>query len=119
MSKSVDGRALDRGRWNTVRTSMLLVGVVAAGVCLLLLPTSLMSRTNTQVEAGPPIVKASDKWIRLGVDASSTQVPSALSQYEVVQPVETKQTRPRHKDRGMQAKSRGSHGVRSRAQSSS
>jgi hypothetical protein len=98
VSKSVDGRALDRGRWNAVRTSMLLVGVVAAGVCLLLLPTSLMSLTNTQVETGPPIVKASDKWIRLGVEASSSQVATPFSQYEFVQPIEPKQARPRHKD---------------------
>jgi hypothetical protein len=45
-------------------------------------------------------VKASDKWIRLGVDASSSQVPTALSQYEVIQPIEAKQARPRHNDRG-------------------
>jgi hypothetical protein len=47
-------------------------------VSLLHLPTSLMSQANTQVEAGPPIVKASDKWITLGVDASSSRVPTAL-----------------------------------------
>ena len=120
MSNSVDNRpreASDRGR--AVRTSMLLVGVLVAGVSLLHLPTSLMSQANTQVEAGPPIVKASDKWIRLGVRASSGQVPTALSQYEVIQPIEPKQTRPRQKDRGMLATSRGSHGVRSRAQLSS
>jgi hypothetical protein len=67
VSNSVDNRpqeASDRG--SAVRTSMLLVGVLVAGVSLLHLPTSLMSQANTQVEAGPPIVKASDKWIRLG-----------------------------------------------------
>jgi hypothetical protein len=80
MSNSVDNRpqeASDRG--SAVRTSMLLVGVLVAGVSLLHLPTSLMSQANTQVEAGPPIVKASDKWIRLGVHASG-QMPAALSQ---------------------------------------
>ena len=117
MSNSADSRpqeASDLG--SAVRTSMLLIGVLVAGVSLLHLPTSLMSQANTQVEAGPPIVKASDKWIRLGVDASSSQVPTALSQYEVIQPIEPKQARPRHKDRGMQTTSRGSHGVYSRAQ---
>jgi len=81
VSNSVDYRpqeASDRG--SAVRTSMLLVGVLVAGVSLLHLPTSLMSQANSQVEAGPPIVKASDKWIRLGVDASSSQVPTALDQ---------------------------------------
>jgi hypothetical protein len=81
VSSSVDNRpqqASDRG--SAVRTSMLLVGVLVAGVSLLYLPTSLMSRANTQVEAGPPIVKASDKWIKLGVDASSSQAPTALDQ---------------------------------------
>jgi hypothetical protein len=81
VSNSVDNRpqeASDRG--SAVRTSMLLVGVLVAGVSLLHLPTSLMSQANTQVEAGQPIVKASDKWIRLGVDASSSQVPTALDQ---------------------------------------
>ena len=80
MSNSADNRpqeASDRG--SAVRTSMLLVGVLVAGVSLLHLPTSLMSQANTQV-TGPPIVKASDKWIRLGVDASSSQVPTALDQ---------------------------------------
>lgn len=116
MSNSADNRpqeASDRG--SAVRTSMLLVGVLVAGVSLLHLPASLMSQANTQVEAGPPIVKATDKWIRLGVYASS-QVPTALSQYEVIQPIEPKQTRPRQKDPEMLASSRGSHGVRSRAQ---
>jgi hypothetical protein len=63
--------ASDRGR-----TSMLLVGVLVAGVSLLHLPTSLISRAK--VEVGPPIVKASDKWIKLGVDASSSQLPVQL-----------------------------------------
>ena len=79
MSNSVDNRpqeASDRG--SAVRTSMLLVGVLVAGVSLLHLPTSQISQAK--VEAGPPIVKASDKWIGLGVDASSSQVPTALSQ---------------------------------------
>ena len=79
MSNSVDNgpqEASDRG--NAVRTSMLLVGFLVAGVSLLHLPTSLLSLANTQVEASPPIVKASDKWIGLGVDASSSQVPTAL-----------------------------------------
>jgi hypothetical protein len=119
VSNSADGRpqeASDRG--NTVRAGMLLVGVLVAGVSLLHLATSLMSPANTQVETGPPIVKASDKWIRLGVDASSSQMPTALSQYEVIQPIEPKQTRPRRKDRGMQITSRGSPGAHSRAQSS-
>ena len=117
MSNSGDSRpqeASDLG--SAVRTSMLLIGVLVAGVSLLHLPTSLISQANTQGEAGPPIVKASDKWIRLGVDASSSQVPTALSQYEVIQPIEPKQARPRHKDLGMQTTSRGSHGVYSRAQ---
>jgi hypothetical protein len=100
---------------SAVRTSMLLIGVLVAGVSLLHLPTSLISQANTQIEADPPIVKASDKWISLGVDASSSQVPTSLSQYEVIQPI-GKQARPRHKDRGMQATSGGSHGVHSRAQ---
>jgi hypothetical protein len=116
VSKCVECRpqvVTDRGRWSALRTGILLVGLVAAAMSLLHLSPSLMSQANTQVEAGPPIVKASDKWIRLGVDASSSQVPTALSQYEVVQPIEPKQTRPRHKDRGIQANSRGSHGVRS------
>jgi hypothetical protein len=81
VSNSVDNRpqeVSDRG--SAVRTSMLLVGVLVAGVSLLHLPPSLTSQANTQVEAGPPIVKASDKWIRLGVDASSSQVPTALDQ---------------------------------------
>jgi hypothetical protein len=59
---------------------MLLVGVLVAGVSLLHLPTSLKSQANTQVEPNPPIVKASDKWIRLGVDTSSSQAPAALDQ---------------------------------------
>ena len=81
VSNSADSRpqeASDLG--SAVRTSMLLIGVLVAGVSLLHLPSSLMSQANTQVEAGPPIVKASDKWIRLGVDASSSQVPTALDQ---------------------------------------
>ena len=81
MSNSVDNRpqeASDLG--SAVRTSMLLVGVLVAGVSLLHLPTSLMSQANTQVEAGPPIVKASDTWIRLGVDASGSRVPTVLDQ---------------------------------------
>jgi hypothetical protein len=81
VSNSVDNRrqeASDRG--SAVRTSMLLVGLLVAGVSLLHLPISLMSQANTQVEAGPPIVKASDTWIGLGVDASSSQVPAALDQ---------------------------------------
>ncbi len=116
MSNSADSRpqeASDRG--SAVRTTVLFLGVLVAGVSLLHLPASLMSQANTQVEAGPPIVKATDKWIRLGVYASS-QVPTALSQYEVIQPIEPKQTRPRQKDPEMLASSRGSHGVRSRAQ---
>jgi hypothetical protein len=119
VSNSADSRpqeASDRG--SAVRTSMLLVGVLVAAVSLLHLPTSLMSQANTQVEA-PPIVKASGKWIRLGDDAPSSQVPTSLSQYEVVQPIEPKQTRPRHKDRRVQTASRGSLGVHSRAHSSS
>jgi hypothetical protein len=120
VSNSADSRpqkASDRG--SAVRTGMLLVGVLVAGASLLHLLTLLMSQAYTQVEAGRPIVKASDKWIRLGVDTSSSQVPTALSQYEVIQPIEPKQTRPRYKDRGMQVTSRGSHGVHSREQSSS
>jgi hypothetical protein len=120
VSNSADSRpqeASDRG--SAVRTTVLFVGVLVAGVSLLHLPASLMSQANTQVEAGPPIVKASDKWIRLGVRASSGQVPTALSQYEVIQPIEPKQTRPRQKDPEMLATRRGSHGVRSRAQLSS
>jgi hypothetical protein len=119
VSNSADNRpqeASDRG--SAVRTSVLLVLVLVAGVSLLHL-SSLMSQANTRVEAGSRIVKASDKWIRLGVDASSSQVPTAPSQFEVIQPIEPKQTRPRQKDRGMLATSRGSHGVRSRAQLSS
>lgn len=99
------------------RTIVLLVVVLVAGVSLLYLPTALMSQANTQ--AGPPIVKASDKWITLGVDQSSSQVPTSLSPYEVIQPIEPKQTRPRHKEGGMQTTSRGSQGVHSRAQLSS
>ena len=119
MSNSADSRPQDASdRGSAVRTSMLLVLVLVAGVSLLHL-SSLMSQANTRVEAGSRIVKASDKWIRLGVDASSSRVPTALSQYEVIQPIEPKQTRPRHEDRGMHASSRGSHGVHSRAQSSS
>ena len=79
MSNSVDDRpqeASDRG--SAVRISMLLVGLLVAGVSLLHLPTSLISQAK--VEAGPPIVKASDKWIGLGVAASSSQVPTALAQ---------------------------------------
>ena len=79
MSNS-DGPQVTSDRGSAVRTSMLLVGLLVAGVSLLHLPTSLMSQANTQVEASPPIVKASDKWIGLGVDASSSQVPTALSQ---------------------------------------
>jgi hypothetical protein len=119
VSNSADNRpqeAWDRG--SALRTGMLLVLVLVAGVSLLHL-SSLMSQANTRVEAGSRIVKASDKWIRLGVDASSSQVPTAPSQFEVIQPIEPKQTRPRQKDRGMLATSRGSHGVRSRAQLSS
>jgi hypothetical protein len=119
VSNSVDNRpqeASDRG--SAARTSMLVVGVLVAGVSLIHLPTSLMSLANTQGAAGPPLVKASDKWIRLGIDASHSQVPKALSQYEVIQPIEPKQTRPRHEERGMQATSRGSQGIHSRAQSS-
>ena len=85
MSNSTDSRpqeASDLG--SAVRTSILLVGVLVAGVSLLHLPTSPMFQANTQVEAGPPIVKASDKWIRLGVDASSSQVPTALDQPPVM-----------------------------------
>src|SRR5262245_1844782 len=93
---------------------MLLVGALVAVMALPYLPMSLMSQANTQAEAGPPIVKASDKWITLGVD--SAQVPKALSQHEVIQPIEPKQTRPRHKDPGLQATSRGWQGVHSRAQ---
>jgi hypothetical protein len=81
VSNSVDkGPQETSDRGSAVRTSMLLVGLLVAGVSLLHLPTSLMSQANTQVEASPPIVKASDKWIGLGVDASSSQVPTALSQ---------------------------------------
>jgi hypothetical protein len=81
VSNSVDNRPQEASnRGGAVQTSMLLVGILVAGVSLLHLPTSLMSQANTQVEAGPPIVKASDKWIRLGVDASSSQVPTALDQ---------------------------------------
>jgi hypothetical protein len=77
VSNYVDNRpheTSDRG--SAVRTSMLLVGVLVAGVSLLHLPTSLISQAK--VEAGPPIVKASDKWIRLGVEASSSQMPVQL-----------------------------------------
>jgi hypothetical protein len=81
VSNSADNRTQEASnRVSAVRTSLLLVGVLVAGVALLHLPTSLMSQANTQVEAGPPIVKASDRWIRLGVDASSSQVPAALDQ---------------------------------------
>jgi hypothetical protein len=52
---------------------MLLVGILVAGVSLFYLPTSLISQAK--VEAGPPIVKASDKWISLGVDAPRSEVP--------------------------------------------
>ena len=104
-------------RVTAVRTIVLIVAVLVAGVSLLYLPTALMSEANTQ--AGPPIVKASDKWITLGVGQSSSQVPTALSQYEVIRPSEPKQTRPGHKEGGMQATSRGSPGVHSRAQVSS
>jgi hypothetical protein len=117
VSNLADSRPLETSdRRSAVRTSMLLVGALVAGVALLYLPTSLMSQANTQAVAGPPIVKASDKWIALGGDPSSKQVPPALSQYEVIQPIEPKKTGPTHKDRGMQATSRGSQGVHSRAQ---
>lgn len=80
MSNSADSRPQDASdRGSAVRTSMLLVLVLVAGVSLLHL-SSLMSQANTRVEAGSRIVKASDKWIRLGVDASSSQVPTALDQ---------------------------------------
>jgi hypothetical protein len=85
VSNSVDNRpqeASDRG--SAVRTSMLLIGVLVVGASLLHLPTSLMSQANTHVEAGPPIVKASDKWIRLGGDAWSGQAPTALDQPPVM-----------------------------------
>jgi hypothetical protein len=118
VSNSADSRPQDGQPGRAVRTSMLLVGVLVAGVFLLHQSTSLKFHANTQVERGPPIVKASDRWIRLGVEASSSQVPIALSQYEVIQPIEPKQTRPRRKDRGMQATSRGSRGIHSHAQSS-
>src|SRR5262245_41021620 len=104
-------------RVSAAATIVLIAGVLVAGVSLLYLPTALLSQGNTQ--AGPPIVKASDKWITLGVDQSSSQVPTALSQYEVVQPFEPKRTKPRHKEGGMQAASRGSQGVHARAQLSS
>jgi len=118
VSNSADSRAQDGpDPGSPVRTGMLLVGVLVAGLSLLHLTTSLISQANTQVQAGPPIVKASDKWIRLGVDAPSSQVPTALSQYEVIQPIEAKQTG--QKDQGMQVTSRGSRGVGSHAHSSS
>lgn len=76
MGYSSDGRPQEPSdRRSPVRTSMLLVGGLVVGVCLLYLPTSLRSQANTQVQAGPPIVKASDKWITLGDDASNSQVP--------------------------------------------
>ena len=81
VSNSVGNRPQEASDWGSaLRTSMLLVGVLVAGVSLLHLPISLMSQANTQVEAGPPVVKASDKWIRLGVDALRSQVPTALDQ---------------------------------------
>ena len=81
MSNSADSRPQETSdRGSAVRTTVLFVGVLIAVVSLLHLPTSLMSQANTHVEAGPPIVKASDKWIRLGGDASSSQVPTALDQ---------------------------------------
>ena len=119
MRSSADSRSLQSSdRRSAVRTSMLLVGVLVMGISLLL-STSLMFQANTQVETGPPIVKASDKWIRLGVDASTGHMPTALSRYEAINPIEPKQTRPRHKGRGMQVTSRGPHGIHAQAQSSS
>jgi hypothetical protein len=111
VSNSADSRPPETSdRHSAVPTSMLLVGTLVAMVSLLYLPTLLMSQANTQAEL---IVKASDKWITLGVDASNSQVPTALSQYEVIQPIGAKQTRPRHKDSGLEATSPGVH---SRAQ---
>jgi len=84
VSHSADSRPPETSdRRSALRTSMLLVGALVAGMSVLYLPTSLMSQTKTQ--AGPPIVRASDKWITLGVDASGSQVPTALSQHEVSQ----------------------------------
>jgi len=92
---------------------VLLVGILVAMVSLLYLPTLLMSQAHGQAEAGPAIVKASDKWITLGIDPSSSQLPTALSQYEAIQPIGPKQTRPRHKDSGLEATPPG---IYSRAQ---
>ena len=114
MSNSADGRSPETSdRRGAVATSMLLAGALVAMASLLYLPTLLTSQANTQTEVGPPIVKASDKWITLGVDASSRQVPTALSQYEAIQPIGAKQTRPRHKDNETEVTSQGVH---SRAQ---
>lgn len=115
MSNSADSRPLETSdRRSALRKRMPLVGALVGGASLLYLPTLLMSQAP-QTEAGPPIVKASDKWITLGVDASSSQIPTTLSQYEVVRPIAPIQHRPSRKDR-MQVTSGGSQGVHSRAQ---
>ncbi len=116
MSNSADSRPLETSdRRSTLRKRMPLIGALVGGASLLYLPTLLMSQAP-QTEAGPPIVKASDKWITLGVDASSSQIPTTLSQYEVVRPMPSIRHRPSHKDRGMQVTSGDSQGVHSRAQ---
>ena len=108
MSNSPDSRALESlARRSAVPTSMLFVGTLVAMVSLLYLPMLLMAQANTQAEVGARVVKASDKWITLGVDAAASQVPTALSQYAATQPIGAKQTRPRHKDSG--ASSQGLH----------
>ena len=118
MSNSADSRSQHGHPARRLRTSMLLGGILTAGVSLLL-ATSLMFQAFTQVASGPPIVKASDKWITLGGDASTSQAQTALSQYGVIQRTEPKQTTPGHKDPGIDALSGGAHGIHSHAQSSS
>src|SRR5262249_61061158 len=94
---------------------MLLGGILSAGVSLLL-ATSLMFQAFTQVASGPPIVKASDKWITLGGDASTSQVQTALSQYGVIQRKEPKQTKPGHKEPGLEATSAWARGITTNTQ---
>ena len=118
MSNSADSQSQHRHPARRLRTSMLLGGILTAGMSLLL-ATSLMFQAFTQVASGPPIVKASDKWITLGGDASTSQVQTALSQYGVIQRTEPKQTKPGHNDPGIEAPSAGARGIPSHAQSSS
>lgn len=90
--------------WRIARTTILLVAAGLSSVLMVNLPTTLVSQTNNQASAAPPIVKASDKWITLGTEPSDGQglASTRVIAHVAVERMERQQARPRRKPKRAQ-----------------